>query len=276
MEYVDDAILLTVAKAGKGTLVLEVLTANHGRQRCVSALKGGDQPTLLPGSFLSIKCVGDDLGKPVQAELLQITGGLIINSEQDIALAALTSSKDLLVSLVPIQEPVPAIFEAMTGLMTSLVNEDHRWPYHYAMLEFALLAEAGYLEGVRRCMSAFRHGDAIYVSPRTGAFVTREEGGVFIDKLIPLPGFLLGGKNTNLPAVRQGFALTATLLQRFALKGEDQALPQTRAILEAALEQVTSLPAEPTVATPMEDAETRRRRMEAMRPLMVASASSGQ
>lgn len=275
MEYVDDAILLTVAKVGTGSLVLEVLTANHGRQRVVSTITGADQPTLLPGSFMSLKCIGDDLGKPMRAEILRVTGGLIAASPADVGLAALTAAKDLLVALIPVQQPTPEIYQAMAALMTSMVQEDGRWPVHYVKLEFALLDDLGCVQGVQRCMSAFRHGETIYVSPRTGGFVTREEGGAFLDKLLPMPGFLLGGSNANLPAVRQGFGLTAMLLERFALTDKEQAMPQTRQTLARALKRMTSLPPAPTVQKPMEDAETRRRRMEGMRKLMVASTSSG-
>ncbi|MEM0989485.1 MAG: DNA repair protein RecO C-terminal domain-containing protein [Pseudomonadota bacterium] len=273
MDFSDDAILLTVAQAGKRSLVMEVLTANHGRMRCVSHLQDGEKPTLLPGSFLTFQCEADDLSKPPVIHLEKILGGLIATSAADVGLCALMTAKDLMSALVPAHQPAPELYEAMAALMASLVHEDGRWPFHYAAWEFALLEEMNCLQGLARCMTAFRHGDTIYVSPRTGAIVTREEGGAFLDKLIPLPGFLLGGKSASLPAVRQGFELTRTLLERFALADSDAEIPRTRGTLERALKRLNTLPPPQANNEPMEDAESRARRIEAMRPLMVAAAA---
>lgn len=275
MEWTDEAILLTVAKAGKRMLVLEVLTQNHGRCRCVTSYTGGQQPMLLPGSFLTLTCSTEEMGKPLMATLSKITGGIIAETEQDVAIVVLSTVKDLLVTLLPMQQPAPEVYDAMVKLMQSLVGEDGRWPLHYAFWEFGLIVELDYVSGLARCRSAFRHGETIYMSPRTAAVVSREEAGAFLDRLMPVPGFLLGAKSSSLAAVRQAMALNTMLLERFVMVQDEMQVPPTRATLERKIKRMRDLPPAPDVTKPVIDEEARRSRLEAMRPLMVASRPAG-
>ena len=275
MEWTDKAILLTVAKAGKRTLILEVLTQHHGRCRCVTSFTGGSSPMLLPGSFLAMTCSIEGFDKPLLATLSRITGGIIAEKSDDIGLVVLSTAKDLLVSLLPLEQPAPDVYGVMRSMMSSLVRNDGRWPMHYAMWEFALLCEIGKVEGVQRCRPAFRHGETIYMSPRSGALHTREEAGAFLDKMQDVPGFLLGGKTINMVSVRQAMELNQILLERFALPETQGGLPALRAKLEWMIQRTRELPPEAQEDETEIDEEARRNRIEAMRPLMVASRSMG-
>ena len=271
MNWTDNAVLLTVAKAGKKTLVLEVLTENYGRCRAIAVLQ--DQaPVLLPGSFLKINCTAESFDQPLQAKLIEIEGGLIASKADDVGLLALTSAKDLMVMLLEEEDPVPEVYDFTYAMMVSLVNDDKRWAVHYAALEFALLSELGYIEGISDCMPAYRHGDAIYISPRTGRAVPREQAGAFLDKLMSLPGFLLGGRNASVVEVRQALELNEQLLRKFALPDHDIAhLPETRDYLVRNFQRVREIPrASEEVKRPKIDAEARRRRMMSSKPLLVA------
>lgn len=277
MSWTDQAILLTVAKVAKRTLVIEVMAENYGRCRAVAAFEGRDAPVLLPGSFLSVRCTPAGMGQPMQAELLEISGGIIAEAPDDIGLLALAAAKDLMVSLLAEEDPVPEIYDATEALMRSLVSDDGRWPVHYAALEFALLMELGHVGNLDLCRPAFRHGEAIYLSPKTGRAVTREHAGAFLDRMIPLPGFLMGARNTNIADVRLGLELTELMLTRFALPAVGVAeLPQTRLPLMQAFKPMREIPkAKPDRGKPILDDDGRHRRVMSSKPLMIASRGTG-
>lgn len=273
VSWTDRAVLLTVAKVAKRTLVLEVMTENYGRCRAVATLEGKEAPVLLPGSFLNINCRSEGFGEPLRAELIEISGGIIAASPDDVGLLALAAAKDLMVSLLAEEDPAPEIYDAVNALMSSLVNEDGRWPLHYAMFEFALMMELGHVGNIDVCLPAFRHGEMIYFSPKTGKAVTREQAGAFLDRVIPLPGVLLGQRNGNLIEVRQGLELTEMLLTRCAMPAIGvPALPSTRPPLMQAFKRVRDIPkAKVDHGGPKVEDDARRKRLMSSKPLMVAS-----
>jgi DNA repair protein RecO (recombination protein O) len=270
-------VLLTVAKVAKRTLILEVMTENYGRCRAVTTLDGKAAPVLLPGSFMELHCTNDGFGEPLQAKLLDISGGIIASSPNDIGLQVLAAAKDLMVTLLQEEDPAPEIYDATYELMTSLVGEDKRWPYHYAALEFAVMCELGLVHGIEVARPAFRQGETIYLSPKTGTVVTREQAGAFLDRMIPMPGMLMGKKNANVAEVRQALELTGIILERFALPktGADN-LMESRVPVLNAFRRVREIPrAQVTEQRPRVDEEARRRRLMSSKPLMVASRSIG-
>lgn len=277
VSWTDRAVLLTVARVGKQTLVLEVLTENYGRCRAVATLDGKEAPILLPGSFLTINCTNDKLGEPLRAKLLEISGGIIAESADDVALLALTSAKDLMVAFLDEEDPVPEIYDATQEMMQSLVSDDKRWPVHYAALEFALLTELGHVRGMSDCMPAVRHGETIYMSPKSARMVTREQAGAFLDRMVPVPGLLLGQQKVNAIDVRLSLELNKTVFENFALPtvGLGQ-LPDVRADVVSAAQRVRDIP------KPVDrknnsgtDEDARRKRLISTTPLMVAGRGGG-
>ena len=71
--------------------------------------------------------------------------------------------------------------------------------------------------------------DLVLVSPRSGRAVSREAGGAWADKLLPLPAFLIGRGAVSIGAVREALRLTGFFLEHRACPalGRD-ALPEAR------------------------------------------------
>ena len=272
MNWIDKAILLTVAKAGKSTLVLEAYTREHGRCRCQAAIEKQKMPILLPGSFLKIDYEPLEPDRPGKAKLLEADGGLIVETAGDVSLVVLTCIKDLLGKLMPVGSPAPELFDVFERLMVSLISEDGRWPLHYALWEFTLIRALGHIQGMSECLPAFRHGDLIYLAPGSGKLYPRERVGAFLDRMLPLPGFLMGAKNGNAVEVRQALQLTAVLYENFVFPdaGADS-LPSTRQNLLSFVRKIQSIPPAPANNHPVIDKEARRKRLLALRPLMVSS-----
>ena len=272
MEWTDKAILLTVARTGKNALVLEAFTREHGRCRCHSVIDKQKMPILLPGSFLSLHYQSMGAGKPGNGELLEADGGIIAETTKDTSLIVLTCIKDLLCKLMPLDDPAPKLFDVFEALMVSMISQDGRWPAHYALWEFTLIQSLGHIQGMSECLPAYRRGDLIYLSPNSGKLYPRERVGAFLDRMLPLPGFLMGARSCNAVDVRQALQLTAVLYENFVFPDANvDDLPPTRQDLLKALRRIQSIPPAPTDNTPVVDAEARRKRLLALRPLMVSN-----
>ena len=74
-----------------------------------------------------------------------------------------------------------------------------------------------------------------YVSPRSGRAVSLSAGEEYRDKLLALPGFLIGQGYADPAAIRDGLKLTGYFLQKHVFGPMDRPLPAARARLEAQL-----------------------------------------
>lgn len=272
--WTDKAILLTVSQVNRKTLKLETLTKSYGRDHSLLPISAGSAPVLLPGAFLELEFKPGLPGEPSLATLLNQTGGLIPDDDDDPGIPVLIAVNELLGSLLPQNEPFPRIFNALERLMTSLATSDGRWPVYYSILEFSLVSSLGHVTGIEQCMPAHRHGETIYMSPRSGRAVTREQGGAFLDRLMPVPGVLMGSKNAVIADVRHAMELNTLMLTRFALPAAQNAsMPTARDNLTKMIAATKTLPPEQK-REPEIDEEARKRRIGSMRKLMVASASN--
>ena len=275
MNWTDDAILLSVAKVAKTALLMDALTRDHGRCQAVITLKGAKLPTLLPGSFLRLAFSPGGAGKHGAGKLLDVSGGLFAESAESVELAVIQAIKDMSLAFMPAHEPLPDIYQATEGLLNSLLCEDRRWPLHFVRWEFTLLTALGHVEGAARCSSDFRHGEAIYISPRSGRMATRTEAGAFLDRMLPVPSFLLGARNATIVEVLQGNDLSQALFERFLMpEAEVEQLPASRAYLIERMRMIRTIPATKADRQPVIDEEARRVRMRSARPLMVSNKVS--
>lgn len=275
MDWTDDAILLTVRQTAKRVILIEVLTRQHGRCQASITLSGKDQPTLLPGSQLRLAYRASlSGGETGDGKILDINGGIVANSAEDESLLVVSAIKEMSAFCLELNEPIFELFDATGGLLGSLMLGDGRWPVTYAAWEFAMVTELELVHGWDRCRSALSHGETIYVSPRSGKVVTRAEAGAFLDRMLPLPGFLMG-KGTGSPAeVRQALRTTGGLLGR-ALEARSLTLPGIRKSLTAITETLQSLPPPMPDARPKIDEIARKRRLLTQRPLLVSGYNQG-
>lgn len=277
MRWKDKAILLTVRRTDQKTLLIEVFTANHGRQTGTLKLDEAEVPPLPPGCWIEIELARPD-GQPDaigELTILNVSGGVAASKKSDVGFLVLTSIKVLLSRLLPERQPLHELFDATTTLIDSLSNEDGRWPVEYARWEMSLLDTLGHVEGLKRCLPDFRQGEAIYISPVSGKMVTRVEAGAFLDRLIQVPGFLMGNREPDIREVRDGFHMTRLMLERMAFPSAGMTeMPSARNELAVHVASIPKLPKATRAPLGMENEEKRRRRMsEIANPLMVGTRS---
>ena len=271
MEWTDRAVLLSVATAEKESLIIEVLTEHHGRQSCLLPQGTSSTTMLLPGCSLRLTHRSGDLGELGHATLHDVDHGLIGDSDDSVSIRIMAHVRQMLGTILEAEEPAPKAFYATRRLVLSLMAEDGRWPIYFAQWEVTLLSALGFSRTLERCRPAYHHGEAIYFSPRTGRAVTRSEAGAFLDRMIPIPRLLMGARDASLAEVRQSLELTGLFFDRFAAPslGVGQ-MPGTRKRIIAALDEVKTLPRGAAQTRGELTDEEHRRRLSAMRPLMVS------
>ena len=234
MDWRDEGILLAVRPHGETSAIIETLSRGHGRHAgLVRGARGAKlSPVLQPGTQLAIEWrarLAEHLGnfrvEPVRSRAASIMADRT-------ALAALNAIGALLVALLPEREPVPEVYERTVLLADALADAAWDWPALYAKWEIGLLTALGFGLDLTTCGASGVTEDLTYVSPRTGRAVSRDAGGAWADKLLPLPGFVIGRGAPTIGAVRESLRMSGYFLEHWACPAlERKSLPEARARL---------------------------------------------
>jgi DNA repair protein RecO (recombination protein O) len=231
MEWSDDGVILSARPHGETSLILQLLTREHGRH--AGRVRGGRR-TRGRGSYE----IGNRVTVHWQARLAEHLGmlrcellrGYAADLIDDPArLACLASAAAVAESALPEREAVPAAFAGLVALLELLVA-GQGWAAGYVAWELALLAELGFGLDLSRCAATGATGDLAYVSPKSAQAVGRDAGAPYRDKLLKLPSFLLAeGAPPELGDILDGLALTGFFLERHVFQPYARALPAARA-----------------------------------------------
>jgi len=193
MEWSEDAILLSVRPHGEGAAVLSLMTREHGRHHglakgAMSRSAGGRYQL---GNRLQVTWRGrlsEQLGQ-FTCELVECPMASLLDDA--LRLAGLTAALAVTETALPEREPHPAAHDGLDALIRQLVADDPAWLAHYARWELALLAELGYGLDLGNCAVTGERDGLAFVSPKSGRAVSAEGAGLWRERLLPLPAFLL-------------------------------------------------------------------------------------
>ena len=241
MDWRDEGLLLSVRKHGESSAIIEVLTEAHGRH--AGLVHGGGSArqgaVMQAGAQVSVEWrarLSDHLGT-YKVEPLRTRAGIIMADRA--RLAGLNAMTALLLNALPEREPVGGFYAETVALADLLASEDPHWPGAYARWEISLLAAMGFGLDLRTCAATGERHDLTYVSPRSGRAVSRMAGGPWAEKLLPLPGFLIGEGRLTAGAVRESLRMSGYFLEHWAMPGLEQSqLPAARQRLLDALEKL--------------------------------------
>lgn len=232
MQWTDEGIVLGARRHGESSVILEVMTREHGRH--LGLVHGGRsrslQPVLQPGNSVHATWrarLDEHLGT-FQVEGLAMRTALFMSSS--LALYGLASMAHLLRCL-PERDPHPALYETLSVLVEHLDDRDLA-PALFVRFELAMLAELGFGLDLTSCAATGARRDLAYVSPKSGRAVSAAAGEAYKDRLLKLPGFLIGQTRANRPHgsdVRDGFALTDFFLHQNVFDPRGQSAPEERA-----------------------------------------------
>ncbi|MBT5495649.1 MAG: DNA repair protein RecO [Alphaproteobacteria bacterium] len=228
MDWQDDGIVLSLRKHGESSVVVHLLTREHGRHS--GLVRGGNSKkqrgVLQPGNEVHANWrarLEEHLGN-FSVELLDGHTGRVLSDAS--RLAAMSSACALLDICLPEREPYPNLFASLKALL--LVLPDEGWEGAYVAWELSLLAELGFGLDLSACAATGVTENLIYVSPKSGRAVSAEAGEVYRDKLLPLPRFLLGNAASDSNSLGEGLRLTGYFLERHVLSPHGHLLPDAR------------------------------------------------
>lgn len=236
MEWQENALILGTRKHGETSLILEVMTAEHGRH--LGLVRGGRsrslQPTLQAGNKVSVTWrarLEDHLGiftvDPIElraARLMESALGL--QGVQTIA---------ALLRLLPEREPHKGLAEAAEILIDHL-DQPEISAALLVRFEMAVLDDLGFGLDLSACAATGATQELRYVSPKSGRAVSRSAGLPYHDKMLTLPAFLSGtSSRVKADEVAPAFALTSFFLNRHIYEPRGLTPPVSRHVFEREL-----------------------------------------
>jgi DNA repair protein RecO (recombination protein O) len=226
MEWTDEGIILGLRRHGESSAIVELLTRGHGRH--LGLVRGGAssrlRPLLQPGNSVTASWrarLDEQLGY-YQVEGMRMRAATVLASSHAVYgvthLAALAR-------LLPERDPHEDIYEMLERTLNDF-DDVGEAAVHVVKFELAMLAELGFGLDLATCVATGATHDLIYVSPKSGAAVSRQAGEPWRDKLLRLPPFLReaedGRNGWSDQDLQDGFALTGRFLLRYVLEPRGQ------------------------------------------------------
>lgn len=233
MDWTDEGFVLSARPFGEGSAIVDLLTAEHGRH--AGLLKGGRTPSrrgaLEPGTRVRTVWRGrlaENLGSWAGLEPIRHHAAGVMDDAS--RLAALAAACAVAAGALPERESYPEVFAGTEALFEVLAATDDAaiWAAAYVRWELGLLAALGFGLDLARCAATGANDMLAWVSPRTGRAVSLAAGEAYRDRLLALPGFLVGRGAADAPALSEGLRLTAHFLQRCLFDPLDRPLPAAR------------------------------------------------
>jgi DNA repair protein RecO (recombination protein O) len=231
MQWTDSGIVLGTRRHGESSVVLELMTALHGRH--YGLVRGGAgrryTPMLQPGNSVLVTWsarIEEQLGTyTVEAQTMR--AAQIIGSAPALYCVGYLAS---LLRLLPERDPHDGLHDGLELIMSQLERMEVAAPL-VVRFEIAILTALGFGLDLKECAATGSRHELVYVSPRTGRAVSREAGLPYHDKLLSLPAFATGGAGHNLSpdSLREGFALTQFFLERHVFEPRGLMLTDQRA-----------------------------------------------
>jgi len=262
MEWIDDGIVVALARLGEQGRVVTLVTRREGRHAGLlrtgpgqgresgggSGGGSGRAPGAGPGGGLQL---GDRVRARWRGRLDEHLGTLVCETAASVAgdvlddagrLAALSAAAAIAATALPERAPNPRAFAGLEQFLQRL-QQDRGWAAAYVWWELALLAALGFGLDLERCAATGRSDGLVWVSPRTGRAVSASAGEPFRERLLALPAFLTaeggaaGGAEVReaagprpVPAadLAAGLALTGHFLARCVYAEAGRGLPPAR------------------------------------------------
>ncbi|OLL53975.1 DNA repair protein RecO [Bartonella henselae] len=239
MKWKEQAIILGTRQYGETSVILEVMTRQHGRY--MGVVKGGRSRRmavlLQPGNFVEAEWwarLDEHLGL-FRLEALDLHAArLILFPEALYALQLIVFH----LRLLPERDPHPILYDILHLFMQ---NFDE--PFINAELlvrfEMRFLEELGFGLDLSRCAATGRLEKLCYVSPKSGRAVCEEAGHPWREKLLNLPQFLVQRtvRPVDFSDIKNGFILTGFFLMRHVWEPRNIKQPSVRISLIQLFEQ---------------------------------------
>ena len=237
-EWNDRGIILSVRPHAETAAIVNILTAEHGRQ--AGLVRGGQSSKmrglLQPGNLVEVHWrarLEEHLGT-MTFDLVTPYASTVL--DHAFRLAGLASVCAIMEAALPEREPAQGVYEA-TDLIIQMITSldmvdgefDDHWLGGYIRWEVGMLGVAGYALDLNHCGVTGATDGLLYVSPRTGVAVTAAGAGIHAPRLLALPSFLGGESEKTLEEdLLDGMELTGHFLEKKVFGLQHQPLPPAR------------------------------------------------
>jgi DNA repair protein RecO (recombination protein O) len=231
MQWTDEGIVLGVKRHGETSVILELMTREHGRH--LGLVRGGVgrrmRPVLQPGNSVSAVWrarLDQHLGQYVVEGINLRVASLLTQAHAVYGLTHLAA----LCRLLPERDPHPLVVPMVEEVLEHM-DDPRTAAALVVQFELQLLSDLGFGLELDCCAVTGRQTDLAYVSPKSGRAVSREAGAPWRDKLLRLPSFLDHAAETDPTPqdLADAFALTGHFLVRRVLEPRHVALSEARA-----------------------------------------------
>ncbi|MDR2008462.1 MAG: DNA repair protein RecO [Alphaproteobacteria bacterium] len=194
MNITDEGILVAKFKHGESSLILSILSKNHGLQKGI--LKGG-----MSQKYKSGLEIGNILKFQKRARIEESLGFFKVELEESYLykifqykdkLLALAAMCELIAEFIPEKEVDEDFYELSKSTMIVLQKED--FIRYYIHWELKLLEKIGIGLDLNKCAVSGVVENLYYISPKTGKAVSESVGLPYHDKLFLIPELF---KNIN-------------------------------------------------------------------------------
>jgi DNA repair protein RecO (recombination protein O) len=230
MEWRGPAIVLETTAYGEGDVLATVLTPEGAwRGLAKGGASRGKAGIWQRGNLLSARWVAR-----LESQLGALTGELVhpaaalAMAERD-SLAVLEAACALAAGALPEREPHEAVFAGLVRLLAGIDIPGLALP-GFVRWEVLLLRDLGF--GLDFSTPSGANDRLAFVSPRTGRAVTLSQAGEWVDRLFPLPAFLLDESEPALADCLAGLRITGHFFARDVFGGRHLPLPVARARLQ--------------------------------------------
>lgn len=236
MQLESAAIVLSVRAHGEAGAVVRALTPADGVR--AGYVRGGHsrrlRPILQPANTVlgEWRARTDDQLAALTVELVHSRAALHAEPAAAAALAWLTA---LVAAALPEAQSYPRLYAALAGMLDAIeASASARdWAGALARFELLMLAELGFGLDLDRCAVTGATQDLGYVSPRSGAAVSRAAAAGYEGKLLVLPASLRDGGAAGWPEIIAALAITGRFVARDLLHGRAaDALPARARLLD--------------------------------------------
>lgn len=229
MDWQDTGVVLSSRRFGETGTIITLMTAAHGRH--AGLMRGQRKAAAFqPGSLVAASWrarIADQLGTWTLESVGGVQGTATAAVLDDaLRLGALTSACALVDAAAPERTPMPGVYEGLEVLLGLLPGPV--WDAAYVQWEIGLLASLGFGLDLKRCAATGRNDQLAYVSPRSGRAVSLSAGEPYRDRMLPLPGFLIGTGSADPLAIADGLTLTGHFVERCLFAQGHGAPPASR------------------------------------------------
>ena len=236
MQFNDSGIIISVRKYSESSLIVKVLSRNHGLysgfvRGATSSSKNLAKTRVIYQNFNLVDFewsakVEDNLGF-FKIELQKSFLADIISSP--VKLSALGSISNLIEKNILEREPAEEIFSGLLKLLQNLGCKNEIFLKQYIKFEIDLLQILGYGIDLSECAATGATEDLHFVSPKSARAVCLQAGEKYRDKLLILPQFLL--ENNQLETTKEDL-LNGLKLSGFFIERHLIAIPKIEAKTE--------------------------------------------